>query len=208
MAGVRGLLFGMAAIGLSAAALAQPVRVQTAAEALTQDAGEYARAHDVSVPEAVARLRAQEDSVAETDRIAAAYADRLAGISIEHRPRYRIVVLLTGSVPVRDRFVSVGGIVVPIVFRNGAAATRDELAAAIMRHQAEIRSTYRQAQGMGVDTRTGELVVFAKGADADRRLAMGDELAAMTGVPVRVRSVDGDDVDFGIEGGCLTCRRR
>ena len=86
----------LAAALLALPAAAQPI-LQTPAEALAQDAGEYARAHGVGLDEAIGRLRAQEASVPETDRIAALYRDRLAGISIEHAPRYRIVVLLTGD---------------------------------------------------------------------------------------------------------------
>ena len=177
-------------------------RVQSAAEALAQDATEYVRHHSVSLPEALARLRAQEETVAATDRIEAAYADRLAGIWIEHDPAYRIVVLLTGAEPVPNQLVAAGAIDVPILFRTGAAATRAKVVAAITQHQAAIRAAFPDAQGIGADPRTGELVLLIKGSSDDLLPAtLAAELTAITGVPARVRVLDRADENFAIEGG-------
>ncbi len=110
---------------LSLEPVRRPAKIQSAAEALAQDAGEYARQNGVGLAEAMRRLRAQEESVAATDRLQEIYRDRIAGISIEHYPDYRIVVLLTGSDPVPDQVIFAGGMNVPIVFRTGAAATRE-----------------------------------------------------------------------------------
>jgi hypothetical protein len=180
-----------------------PPRLQTQVEAYAQDAAEYARRHAVPLDEAFRRLRAQEESVAATDAIAQAYAARLAGIAIEHQPAYRIVVLLTGSEPVPDQAVQAGGITVPIVFRTGAAATRTELVAAITTHQPAIRAALIHPPGMGVDPRTGELVLMVKAADAEAEgvAALDARFEALTGVPVRIRIVDLAGADFGIEGG-------
>ncbi len=184
-------------------AVSRVPKIQTAAEALAQDAGEYARQNGVGLAEAMRRLRAQEESVAATDRLQEIYRDRLAGISIEHHPAYRILVLLTGSAPVPDQVIFAGGMNVPIVFRTGAAATRDQIAEAIGEHQAAIRSALPNAQGMGVDARTGELVLLVKEADADRYgpAELDAELEVLTGVPVRIRVLDRPDMNFGIEGG-------
>ncbi|HWH17800.1 MAG TPA: hypothetical protein VNT77_05610 [Allosphingosinicella sp.] len=76
----------MAAMLFGTAAAAQAPHVQSEIEALAQDAAEYARANGVSLTEGMRRLRAQEESVAATDRIRDTYRDRLAGISIEHHP--------------------------------------------------------------------------------------------------------------------------
>ena len=193
-----------------AAANAQAPRVQTPAEALRQDAAEYARAVGVRLEEAMRRLRAQEESVAATDGIRATYRDRLAGISIEHSPVYRIVVLLTGEEPVAEQNVFAGGMNVPIVFRTGAGATREQLIGAIRAHQAAITSRYPRARGMGVDGRTGELVLMIEPADAASYggvEAMDAGLEALTGVPVRVRVLGQAvqepilETDLSIEGG-------
>jgi len=125
----------MTAGGTAGAAAAQspPVtaHVQAASEALAQDAEEYARLYDVPINEAMRRLRAQEETVATTDRLQDQYGDRLADLYIEHRPEYRIVVLLTGSDPVPDESVFAGGMDVPIVFKTGAPASRTRILSAI-----------------------------------------------------------------------------
>lgn len=183
--------------------LAAVPRVQSAIEALAQDAREYAAQNAVPLDEAMRRLRAQEESVAMTDRIRDTYRDRLAGIAIEHQPDYRIVVLLTGDDPVAPQSIAAGGMNVPIVFRTGAVASGTAIIAAIRAHQAKIRALLPSA-GMGLDPRSGELVVIAKDDDVVEMGALAEvdaALEALTGVPVRVQPVHRKQVDFGIEGG-------
>lgn len=183
-------------------------RIQSASDALAQDAGEYVVRHGVGLPEAMRRLRAQEDSVPATDAIAAEFADRLTGVSIEHYPEYRIAVLLSGNEPVPTRMVRAGGMRVPVVFRTGAAATRVAVVDAITRHRGDIVAAAPGAQGMGLDPRTGELVLlFRDDVDPDRAVAIDGAVEALTGVPVRVGmrgggyGYTGTDADMGIEGG-------
>ncbi len=180
---------------------AQP-QVQTEAEALAQDAVEYASAHGVGVGEAERRLRAQAESVAVTDEIRRAYAARLAGISIEHSPHFRIRVLLTGEAPVPDRSITAGGMEVPIVFTTGARATQDQAVAALRRYGAAIRDILPH-DGMGFDPRTGELVVMADAVDLGGRTpeAVAAPIAELTGVPARIRVLDRPSEDFGVAGG-------
>jgi hypothetical protein len=188
---------------LAAPAAAQPPAVQTPFEALAQDAAQYAARHNVDLPEAMRRLRAQEESVAASDRIRAEFADRLAGIAIEHRPDYRIVVLLAGDEPVPDRSVLAGGMRVPIHFRVDAAATSREIVEAIRRHQGALRRRFPRAQGMGADPRSGELVLMLRDEDA-RALDLAQaeaELESIFGVPARIRLVDGPTSDARVEGG-------
>ncbi|WP_191993018.1 chymotrypsin family serine protease [Sphingomonas parva] len=181
---------------------AQPPVVQSADEALAQDAAEYARLEGVGLDEAMRRLRAQEESVAETDRIQLLYQDRLAGIAIEHHPDYRIVVLLTGRKKVKDREIVAGGMRVPIVFRTGARASRAEILAALEAHAEEIRASLPRSMGMGVDPRRGEFVLNVRASDADR---IGVELIQQRleetlKVPARVRVVEREG-NASIEGG-------
>jgi hypothetical protein len=197
VAGAAGQVPGAANPAPPASALQNP------AEALARDAAEYARLEGVTPDEAVRRLRAQEESVAVTDRLGQTYRGRLAGISIEHRPTYRIVVLLTGDEPVADDRILAGGIAVPIVFRTGAAATRDQIVAAIEAHQAQIRSMLTYPPGLGADPRTGELVAMTYAADAESfgPGILKARLEALTGVPVRIRELDHGDSDFAVAGG-------
>ena len=156
---------GTAAVSPPPSSLAH---VQTLDEGLAQDAGEYARLYDVPVDEAMRRLRAQEETVATTDRLQDVYGDRLAGLYIEHRPEYRIVVQLTGSDPIPDQFVFAGGMNVPIVFKTGAPVSRTHILGAITQHQAEIRAAVPHPPSMGVDPRTGQLILMVDGSDVDK----------------------------------------
>lgn len=195
---VAALLLGSPAV---AAAQAVSPHVQTPVEALAQDAREYAARYAVPQDEAMRRLRAQEESVAATDRIREEFGTRLAGISLEHQPGFRIVVLLTGDAPVPDRTIFAGGMQVPVTFRTGALATRDQVIAALKANQAALRAMLPAPPGLGLDERSGRLVVTMSSAAVSR---MGPDLIArleaQTGVPVRVRLVDRDG-DAAVEGG-------
>jgi hypothetical protein len=197
------VLIASALFGLPAAGLAAPPVLQTPAEALAQDAAEYAAHNALSPEEGLRRLRAQQGSVAATDALRLEFAARLAGLSIQHHPDYRIVVLLTGDAPVRDRFISAGGIVIPVVFRSGSAATHDQLVAALEQRQMEMRAAVKRPQGMGVDARTGEVVVLLRRADSDPVYVAEKEkeLAAIAGVPVRIRPQEGEAQNFAVGGG-------
>ena len=177
--------------------------IETEGEALGRDAGEYGRAFGVPAEEAMRRLRAQQGSVAATDRLQRAYADRLAGIAIEHVPEYRIVVLLTGSDPVPDRIVLAGGMRVPVHFRTGASATREAMIDAIDAGQPAIRSALPMVQGLGVDQRAGQIVALFRAGDFERigEEALAARIVAIVGVPVQIRSIDRPDADSAIEGG-------
>jgi streptogrisin C len=190
------------AFGAPAAAQTAPT-LQTTEEALAQDAGEYAKRFGVAPEEAVQRLRALDASVAATDRIRARYADRLAGMMVEHAPDLRITVLLTGSAPVADEMVQTPGTAVPIVFRTGARATREAIVSAITAHQAALRASLRRAPAIGLDDRTGEMVVFVGNVDIGREGAdaLQARVAALVGVPVRVEPSGGAPVNLAQIGG-------
>ncbi len=178
-------------------------RVQLPVDALMQDAAQYASRFGVTLDTAMHRMRAQAESVPATDALQAEFADRWAGIAVEHQPDYRIVVLLTGSEAVADRSIVAGDIVVPIVFRTGAAATRAVILDRIAKYQAQIRASLPHPPGLGVDQRTGEMVVMIASSDTslDRDGALRERIAAMTGVPVRIDAVDRPSVNMDVEGG-------
>ncbi|WP_375403049.1 hypothetical protein [uncultured Sphingomonas sp.] len=176
---------------------------QTPIDALAQDAGEYAARYGVLSDQARYRLRALEETVAATDTIAVRFAGRLAGIAVEHSPTFRVVVLLTGTMPVAEERLYAAGIVVPVVYRTGAVATRGQVVAAIERHQAAIRAALPHPPGLGVDQRTGEMVVTLNRADIGGygHDALVTALTLMTGVPVRLQAVDLPDADSAVDGG-------
>ena len=183
---------------------APAITLETPAEALARDAGEYARDFAVPRDEALRRLIAQEDSVAATDALAVEFRDRLTGIVIEHRPLWRIVVVLAGSIPVPERSIVAGGMTVPVVFRTGAGATREQVVWAMTWHQAAIRALLRRGPGMGLDPRTGELVVTLSAADAQAAGgadALRTRIAAIVHVPVRLSVIERIDRDLDLAGG-------
>ena len=139
-------------------------QVQTQAEAIADDAIQYAAQFGVTPDEAAARLKSQQANVSATNAIAREFAARLAGIAIEHAPEYRIIVLLKGGEPVADR--SAEG--VRIVFRTGAKATHAEAVAAMRKHLIDLRNDLPNSRGAGYDQRTGEVVLLVTSADAQR----------------------------------------
>ena len=198
---LRRLIFGallLLAQPAFAQAPASPAPIlETEADALERDAAEYARQFAVSQAEASARLSAQDASVATTDDIAETYRDRLAGIAIEHRPVYRIVVYLTGSEAVPEQALTTDAKTVPIVFRTGAKVTRERVIWAMTYHQATIRAALRAPPGMGLDPRTGELVVIIGSLDAaDGTAVLKARLEAIAGVPVQIRVLNHVDVNL------------
>lgn len=176
-------------------------RVQSPVEAVAQDAAVYAARYGVPLDEAMRRLRAQEESVPATDRIRTEFASRLAGITLEHRPAFRISVLLTGDTPVPTRTIAAGGMQIPVMFVTGATATRERVAAALRANQSAIRAMMPRPPGLGIDERTGRLVVTMPGSAVER---MGPDLPSrleeMTGVPVEVRASD-RETNLAVEGG-------
>ena len=182
---------------LASAAAAQ--QVETREEALAEDAVQYAGQFRVSPDEALTRLKAQQASVAATDEIAREFADRLAGISIEHAPQFRIVVLLTGTEAVADR--TAAG--VPIIFRTGAKATRAQAVAAMRRHLIDFRTELPGARGAGYDQRTGEVVLLVTPADTSRLGldAIRARAEEVSGVPVRVVVNELNESNMSVNGG-------
>ena len=186
-------LLAIAPLFLAASAAAQaPARVQTSPEAIAEDAGEVARQYAIPLLEAARRLRAQEALVTTTNRLTDTYRDRLAGIVLEQRPDFRLVVSLTGDEAEPDQSVTAAGLTVPISFRAGAPATREALLDALTTHQEELRAAFPYPPAMGVDPRAGTLVVMLSAAQLAAEDAGDAEarLSAIAGVPVRVRSLD------------------
>ena len=179
--------------------LASARQVQTQTEALADDAMQYAAQFGVTPDEALRRLRAQQESVATTDAIALEFAGRLAGISMEHAPIYRIVVLLTGNEPVADR--SSAG--VPIVFKTGARATHAQAIMALRKHLIDLHTDLPNARGAGYDQRTGQVVLLVTSADAARFgiEAIRARAERVSGVPVRVVVNELIEQNLSVDGG-------
>lgn len=200
-------LLGMSAVALAGTAAAQDV--MSSDEALSQDAALFSRALAIPVDQALQRLRARDESVAATDQLRAEFRHRIAGMSIEHSPADRILVLLTGTEPVADRVITAAGVDIPVQFRTGARATRDQIVAAMRQHQETLRKELPSARGFGLDQRTGELVLFVTTSDLARlgAAAIRERAEAVTAVPVSVRLADGTIADMAVAGGARVVGR-
>jgi hypothetical protein len=193
----------LALLLLALAAPAAAQAPQTPAEALAQDAAEYARQHHVGADEALRRLEAQEETVVATDRLRETYRKRLAGIAIEHEPVYRIVVLLKGGKAVPDAAIEAGGMTVPVVFRTGAPETREKLLKVLDKRGKRLRAAFPDARGMGADPRTGELVLMIgdTGKSGEDLAEMAARASDIAGVPVRIRPIEAAANLAAVEGG-------
>ncbi len=187
----------------AATTVAKPsVTLETPANAVAQDAVEYAKQFSVPVAVAIQRLVAQELSVPVTEKIAEQYRDRLAGIAIDHVPDYRIVVHLTGDEPVRERRFKAGDLTVPIVFQTGARATRDRVVWAMTWHQRDIRAALPRPPGIGLDPRTGELVVIiGRSSVPDDGADLKARLETIAEAPVQLRILNQTDRNLEVAGG-------
>ena len=197
---MRRLLAALLALAFATSAQAQ---VEAPDAALARDAATWGAGAGLPVDEAERQLRAQADTVPVTNALSGEFGERLAGIVVEHRPRYLVRVLLTGDAPVADRHVVAGGIDVAVEFRIGAAATRAQLLAALRLHQAAIRASLSRPPGIGLDALAGALVVLVASADlsGDAAGVLEQRFADLTGVPVIVRALDRVDTNSAIDGG-------
>ena len=183
------------------AASSEPV-VQSADEALLQDARAYARTFGVPETNALSRLKAQAESITVTERLRTQYRDRLAGLYVEHKPVWGIVVLLTGTQRPADFTFTAGGLQVPVTFRTGATVTREQVLAAIDGNRAAIVRSVPGARGIGHDPRTGAMIIMQRASMARRPAAeMEAELTRLTGVPVRLRRLEANFINAGALGG-------
>lgn len=199
---MRVLLTGLLLLLALLPRLAAAQTVETPAEALARDAAEYAKIFSVPQHEAERRLSALDASVPITDAIEARYRDRIAGISIQHRPDFRINVYLTGTDAVPDETLQLGGMTVPVTFRTGALASRDKVIWAVTWHQAQIRAMFSRPPAMGLDPRTGELVVLITSGEAKSGVEQWrKKVEAVAGVPVSIRVVDQVDVNLASPAG-------
>jgi hypothetical protein len=178
--------------------------LQSASEAVRQDAAAVADMLGISADEALRQLRLQEGSVGATDGIARRFAARFVGVSVDHKPGFRVTVLLTGAAPVADELIDIDGEQVAVTFHVGARASHAELVQAISAHQSAMRAKLLRPPGLGIDQRTGDLVVTVSSKDVEREglASLQDRLSSLTHVPVRVRAVDLPAVNMSsIEGG-------
>lgn len=181
-----------------------PVRRATLAEALEQDARSYSAQFGVPLEEAVRRLRAQEHQAEAITRLREANPGRFAGLWVEHKPVFRIVVRLAGRSPAGSEFHrAAAGSRTPVSFVTGAAATEEEVLGRIRSSLPRFMAELPELMGTDMDVRTGDivLVVFAPGAAGEAAREKGARLGREIGHPVRVQVVDVPETNSHTRGG-------
>ena len=112
--------------------------------------------------------------------------------------------MLAGDTPVPARSIVAGGMTVPVTFRTGAGATREQVVWAMTWHQGAIRALLRRGPGMGLDPRSGELVITLGAADVEAgggTEMLRSKIAAIAHVPVRMSVLERVDRDLDLAGG-------
>lgn len=198
---VTRLLILLAATLPVAARAAEPV-VETQAEALAQDAAAIAPRLGLTPAQALSRLRAQTATIPMTERLRVEYRERLAGLFIEHGATMQIVVLLTGVTAPAGFAVDADGLSVPVTFRTGALATREQILAAIDTYRAAISSVVPGVRGIGHDPHTGSLLLMVRPSPGLPPVAeIERKVALIAGVPVHVRLLAASIENLAAIGG-------
>lgn len=185
----------------SPAAAADPVRLSPE-QALAADAERYAATFGLSVAQAQQRLELQRASIAVTDALRVRYRDRLASISVAHRPDWHLLVRLTPGERPADTIETIAGLSIPVRFSVEAASTRVNALRLLDQYRYLLPRLIPGYRGAGVNPVTGGLVVMQRpGADERSPDEVEKLLAARLGLPVRVRRLDAVLVDSAAIGG-------
>lgn len=182
----------------------EPATVRgTRDEALRLDAENLARNTGISFGQALKAVRAQEDLGDRVADLRREFGGRVAGISVEYSPEYKLVVLLKGAAAPNRRLLNLASGDVPVEFRTGAQASTEELVAAFERNRDQIRALFPTLQGIGTDEKSGEIavVVNASGSAAETVRGKKDDLFKLLGHPVRIDVVEQATSDSDVRGG-------
>jgi hypothetical protein len=136
---------------------------------------------------AASRMNVEEHAPDIVERIRTQYANRLAGVYIEHAPTHRLVVRLTGFSTVPREFYQFGNDQLVVDYKVGAEYTLANLQKRFERGFAGLKERLPQLQSGYVDERTGELVlevVNDQPKATDAKLATASETAAASNARV------------------------
>jgi len=117
------------------------------------------RSFGISPAAAASRLNIEEHTPDIVERIRTQFANRLAGVYIEHAPTHRLVVRLTGFQPVQQQFYQFGNDQLVVDYQVGAEHTFADLQKRFERGFAGLKTRLPQLQSGYVDERTGQLVL-------------------------------------------------
>lgn len=185
-----------------------PANPLSAEQAFEVDVQGVAKALQISPDAARSRLNVERNLRPILKRVRSQYANRLAGVYIEHEPTSRLVVRLTGYDAVRPEFHQFGADRLEVNYELGADHTLADLQRTFDAKFPALIERVPGVQGGYVDQRTGEVVVdvlkdarLGKLADV-QRLAVGHfDFKA----PVQIETMDAPLVNQVVKGsGSLT----
>ena len=181
----------------------QPTRTQTLAETVAADAQYIANAFGVPLDEAIRRLQVEQSTADQIGVLRQTYADRLAGISIEHTPDYHVTLRLKGTEPAGPVSLGSGSASVRVDVVTGAAATLQELQSAISTNLGSLSKLLPTMFGVTADERTGEIVIEVKAsaAEAPVVISKAGAVTELLGHPVRIRPMDAIQSKHSVRGG-------
>lgn len=149
----------------------------------------YAQETGLDVEESRLALAREELAAPQISALRAEFADRIAGLFWVRLPAQHIVVRLTGSGQVPRRNIKTEAGNVPVEFVTGAAATAEQLGAALSAAGPDLRKLIPELTGAWVDETTGRIVldvaspaVSKRAYDAERAV-----IEKLMGFPVEFR---------------------
>lgn len=194
----------IALVALLAGASVAITAPASADSTIAVDARMYAAEMGVPLAVAGARLANQQAIGEYAARLERRFPNQVAGIWLEHRPEYRVVIRLTrGSADLIRRAdplalpTAVG--VAPIQVRDDAAQSGQALQAELDRLRPRIA---RELPGVSseIDVRTGEIVLLAEQVSAPTAGAVAGMRTASP-APLRFDTYNGPAGDHNIHGG-------
>ncbi len=181
-----------------------PIQPLSAASAELMDARAYAAYHRVDVLEARRRLQAENQMSTVVDLLRKGAGKRYAGLWIEHRPSFRMVVRLVGKEPAPEGLKSaLANSPVPVVFQSGAVASQSDLLDKVHSALPILLATFPDMSGTDVDVKTGEVVLTVPAVGKARAAALTKvpALARRLGAAVRIDFIDSPLTDQSVRGG-------
>ncbi|HEY1077673.1 MAG TPA: hypothetical protein VGE51_13365 [Fontimonas sp.] len=197
----------LACTGLASAAMgselpgSSPTNPLSAEQALEATAALAAKYHRISPEAARARLQVERAAGPIAERVRTQYADRLAGIYIEHTPTSRLVVRLTGHDAVRTEFHNVAGHNLEVAYLLGAGHTLADLQQRFDAGFHKLQQRVPEVESGYVDERTGDVVIeVLRDAKSPRVADLQRAAGGAFGVATRVVQVDEPLVNQTLQG--------
>jgi len=192
---VKSEIFSFLAVIALGLGTAVSVKAQTAQEvervkqeALNRDAEFISRHSGLPYEDVQRQLRLQISRGNLVANLEEEFKDRLAGIYAEHYPVDRIVVRLVENIPVESRKLQFDSDSLVVDFIVAQAYTKAELRDVVEKNSAKLKRYFHGLQGIGVDERTGEVVldISASERETENMKEMHTIAQNILKIPVRI----------------------